>query len=157
DAGPGAGGGALGRTAAGFAGRRPVHRRTGQPPGAVVELRALPQRTGAGAGLLPAADGAAAEPRTLHRSGALRTRSAAEVISGRPEPRRRARRLLMTLTVAEAEQVEDAVQAEGGNGLLGRLLDQRLGAEGHAQAGQAEHRQVVGAVAHGDGLLQAQA
>src|SRR5690606_11751966 len=62
---------------AGFAGRRPVHRRTGQPPGAVVELRALPQRTGAGAGLLPAADGAAAEPRTLHRSGALRAGGAA--------------------------------------------------------------------------------
>src|SRR5690606_18150079 len=61
-----------------------------------------------------------------------------------------------TVAVSMAEQVEDAVQAQGGDRLLGRLLDQRFGTEGHAKTCQAEHRQVVGAVAHGDGLLQLQ-
>ena len=45
---------------------------------------------------------------------------------------------------------------QGGDGLLGRLLDQRLGTEGDAEPGEAEHRQVVGSITHGDGLLQAQ-
>ena len=39
----------------------------------------------------------------------------------------------------------------------GVFLDQRLGAEGDAQAGGAQHGQVVGAVAHGDHLLQVDA
>src|SRR5690606_23839424 len=69
----------------------------------------------------------------------------------------RTRRLFLPLAVTEAQQIENAVQPQGGDRLLGGLLDQRFGAEGHTEAGQAKHRQVVGAVADRDGLLQLQA
>ena len=64
--------------------------------------------------------------------------------------------LLQPFPITESQQIENPVQPQGRDGLLGRLLDQRLGAEGDTEARQAEHRQIIGAVADGDGLLQAQ-
>ena len=38
--------------------------------------------------------------------------------------------------------------------MLGALSDERLGMEGDSQAGGGEHRKIICAIAHGDGLLQ---
>ena len=56
------------------------------------------------------------------------------------------------VAVLEALEVQDAVQADGVDGLTGVGDHARLRVEGDAEARFAEHRQVVGAVAHGDGL-----
>ena len=56
--------------------------------------------------------------------------------------------------VLESEEVEYAVDADGVDRLAGVGHHARLGMEGDAQSGLADHRQGVGTAAHGDGLCQ---
>ena len=62
----------------------------------------------------------------------------------------------ISFAITHAQQVQHAVQAQRRDRLLGRLAHQRLGAEGYTEAGDSEHRQVVGTVADGNGLLHLQ-
>ena len=55
--------------------------------------------------------------------------------------------LLIDLGVFEAEEVEDAVETDGAKVLLGGSFDLRFGVVGDAEAGGADHREVVRAVA----------
>ena len=54
----------------------------------------------------------------------------------------------------DAEQVQDRVQVRDVDRGVGRVADDRLGVEGDAEAGRADHAQVVGPVADGDRLRQ---
>lgn len=62
-----------------------------------------------------------------------------------------------SVAIAKTQQVKHTIETQGRDRLFGRLLDQRLGPERHAQAGDRQHRQVVGAIADGNGLLHLQA
>src|SRR5690554_7202931 len=44
----------------------------------------------------------------------------------------------------ETDQVENRIQPQGGDGMPGRLLHQRLGPERHTEAGLAQHGQEIG-------------
>ena len=54
----------------------------------------------------------------------------------------------------DAEQVQDRVQVGDVDRGVGGVADHRLGVERDAEAGRADHAEVVGAVADGDGLRQ---
>ena len=56
------------------------------------------------------------------------------------------------IAVLETEEVEHSVETDGVDGLLGVGLHSGLGMEGYAETGFGYHGQVVGSVAHGDGL-----
>lgn len=58
------------------------------------------------------------------------------------------------LPLANPDQVEQPIQPHVRDGAAGALAHDGLGVEGDAQPGRAQHGQVVGAVAHGDCLLQ---
>ena len=58
------------------------------------------------------------------------------------------------LGVLEAEEVEDAVQADAGDGLAGAGTDLGLRVIRDAEAREPQHRQVVGTVTDGYGLLE---
>ena len=62
--------------------------------------------------------------------------------------------LVAQIGVFETEEIEYAVQSDGVDRLLGVGYHTGLGVEGNAEACLADHRQVVGAVAYGDGLCQ---
>ena len=56
--------------------------------------------------------------------------------------------------VGNPEEIEDGIEAEGGDGVLGFLAHERLGAVGNAHAGETEHGEIIGAIANGDGLIE---
>jgi len=58
------------------------------------------------------------------------------------------------ITIPNSDDVEQAVETEAGDGLVGILADQWLGAIGDAHSSQAEHGDVVGTIADRDHLLQ---
>ena len=58
------------------------------------------------------------------------------------------------VAVANAEEIEKTVKAEAGNGLVGFLPDDRLGAVCDAHAREIEHGDVVRSVANGNHLLE---
>ena len=60
---------------------------------------------------------------------------------------------LFEVGVFVAEEVEDAIESDGGDGLLGGLFHFGFGVESDAQTGSGDHWQVVGAIAHGYCLL----
>lgn len=60
----------------------------------------------------------------------------------------------MEVAVADSDEVEKAVEAEVGDGLVGGLADEGFGAIGDAHACQVEHGDIVGAVADGNDLFQ---
>ncbi len=64
---------------------------------------------------------------------------------------------LRLILVPHTDEIKNAVQPQGRDGLFRILFDQRFGAKGNAQAGFTEHGQVVGAVTYGDDLFQADA
>src|SRR5271155_1993327 len=59
----------------------------------------------------------------------------------------------LQVSVANPDEVEQAVETEMGQRVVGALPDQRLGPEGDAHPGKVEHGQVVGPVAHRNHLL----
>jgi len=58
------------------------------------------------------------------------------------------------VAVADSDEVEESVEAEVGDGLVGGLADQRFGAIGNAHAGEVEHGDIVGAIADGNNLFE---
>lgn len=55
---------------------------------------------------------------------------------------------------SDSDEVEEAVEAEEGDGVSGGLADDGFGAEGDAHACDAEHGEVVGSVTYGDDLFE---
>ena len=62
--------------------------------------------------------------------------------------------LLAKIAVLKAEEIKHAVDADGVEALLCVSHHTRFGMEGDAKSGFAQHRQVVGSVAHGNGLCE---
>ena len=62
--------------------------------------------------------------------------------------------LLSEIAVLEAQEIEHTVQSDGVDALFGVGHHARFGVEGDAESGLAEHRQVVGAITHADGVCQ---
>src|ERR1700679_2664726 len=62
----------------------------------------------------------------------------------------------MSLKVAipNSDEVEQAVESEGRNGVVGLFTNERLGAISNSHAGEAEHGNVIGAIADGNNLLK---
>ena len=60
---------------------------------------------------------------------------------------------LVQITIADADQVQQPIQAQRGNRLRRALPHQRFRAIGDTHAGYLQHWDIVGAVANGDYLL----
>ena len=62
--------------------------------------------------------------------------------------------MLSEIGVLETEEVEYAVESDGIDALFGIGHNARLGMEGNAQTGLRNHGEVVGTIAHGNGLCE---
>ena len=58
--------------------------------------------------------------------------------------------------ILEAEKIKNAVKTDRGDRLVGSRLDLWLGVEGDAETCRREHGKIIGAVTHGDCLLDIQ-
>ena len=63
--------------------------------------------------------------------------------------------LLPNLSFAEPHQIQQTIQPHTGNTALGILLYNWFGVKCHAQAGDTDHWQIIGAITDRDGLLEA--
>lgn len=56
--------------------------------------------------------------------------------------------------ITEAEEIDDSVESDGRDRLLGVGFHFWFGVEGDSESGEVEHREVVGAISDGDDLFE---